>query len=173
MAEDHEPYLMSENLALYTAYHELGHALMALYWSLPVDEVSITKTEEGVSGVTCYRIAEREDFTRFATILAGPLAESWVSGKFRVHGSDRSTLEELVRAHGADTLDWHELVEHRIEMLRPDIEKLVPVLMERKRMTGDEIESVLAEKRRPTEDGLQPAADARSGVIGDGGQAAA
>jgi hypothetical protein len=157
------------------AYHESGHALVALCAGLTVDEINVTDRDGGKcfyergspAGDTVQRVewAARE----MRILYAAREAERWISPHemFRRGRDDRGDLEQLVTAVTILTGDENyaqELADvaqreaaRLIDRMFPLVKKLAKAVSSRGRLTGDEIWEILGGKPGARSPNKEPA----------------
>jgi ATP-dependent Zn protease len=148
-----------------TAYHEAGHAVMAVLCGQHVTEVEIVGDAEHSGSVQSLRFAEEDASEvdpsiasapterRLLCTAAGMVAEAMVSGR---RGWDESCedLDAAVRLAMQVVGDCERVIpylesvrEHTEDLLEknwPAVEALARALMDRGRMSGDEVRRLLA-----------------------------
>jgi ATP-dependent Zn protease len=148
-----------------TAFHEAGHAVMAELCGQHVTEVEIVGDDEHAGSVRSLRFTEERpsehdpaiptapDERRLLCTAAGMVAEALVSGR---DGWDErcEDLDAAVRLAMRVVDDCENVVpfleivrEHTEELLRrnwPAVEALADALIERRRMTGEEVRRLLS-----------------------------
>lgn len=148
-----------------TAYHEAGHAVMAQLCGQRITEVEIIGDAEHSGSVRSLRIHEEQESDVDPSIptapterlllclVAGMVAEAMVSGhrSWDEGCKDLDTAVRLAMQVVGDcerVLPFLELArEHTESLLRinwPAVERLADALMERRRMTGEEVRRLLA-----------------------------
>lgn len=161
------------------AYHESGHALVALCAGLTVDEINVTDRDGGkcfyergspAAGDTGQRVewAARE----MRILYAARETERWISPHemFCRGRADRADLEQLMNAVAVLTGDENYAQEvataarseaaRIVDLLWPLVKKLAKALNKRGRLGGFEIREILGlppKARRPNEATPRPA----------------
>lgn len=147
-----------------TAYHEAGHAVMAQLCGQHITEVEIIGDEELSGSVQSLRFAEEQATEqdqsiptapierRLLCIVAGMVAEALISGQ-RTWDEGAEDLDVAVRLAMQVVGDCERVLpflqvvqEHTEDLLRrnwPAVEALAGVLMERRRLTGEEVRRLL------------------------------
>lgn len=160
---DHRAAELADPLRL-TAYHEAGHAVMAQLCGQHVTEVEIIGDEEHAGTVQSRRLSEEQPSEcdpsiptapierRLLCVAAGMVAEAVAGGKSSWDESSEE-LDEVVRLAMRVVGDCERVIpflevvrEHTEDILRQDwpaVEALADELMERRRMTGEEVRRLL------------------------------
>jgi ATP-dependent Zn protease len=148
-----------------TAYHEAGHAVMAQLCGQRITEVEIIGDTEHSGSVRSLRIHEEQGpdvdpgiptaltERMLLCLVAGMVAESMISGR-RSWDEGSEDLDAAVRLAMKVVGDCERVLpfleiarEHTEDLLRrnwPAVDRLAAALMERRRMTGEEVRRLLA-----------------------------
>jgi ATP-dependent Zn protease len=156
--------IVSDPLRL-TAYHEAGHAVMAQLCGQQLTEVEIVGDEEHTGSVRSLRFVDEEGSSRDPAIptapverrllctVAGMVAENLVTGHRELDESceDLDAAVQLAMKVVGDcerVIPYLEVVrEHTEDLLRRNwdaVEALADALVERRRMSGEEVRRLLA-----------------------------
>jgi hypothetical protein len=150
-----------------TAYHEAGHAAMAVMWGIPIDWVAIQPLPERFGGriggvtfsqddlgmVMCSREADADElkrtwFARMQMVCAGPQAEARFSGRpVYFLWSDISQIEQLKNSCGQDqpnqiAVECDHLARLKVAERWRQIEAVALALIDRKYLSGDEVAEI-------------------------------
>lgn len=147
-----------------TAYHEAGHAVMAQLCGQQVTEVEIVGDTEHTGSVRSLRFPEEHSTEQDPSIptapierrllctVAGMVAEAMVSGhrNWDEGSEDLDTAVRLAMQVVGDcerVLPFLQMVgDHTEDLLRgswPAVEALAGALMDRRRMTGEEVRRLI------------------------------
>ena len=136
-----------------TAFHEAGHAVMAFDLNVPVSKVSI-EPEDGSLGHILHGNVKEYTHLDYAITVAGPWAERWVNEDMSLSWRDFENADAIL-VNLIESGEWpldealrkcqslEDAVTDRLSSLRPKVEAFAALLLERKTVTGAEIEAAL------------------------------
>lgn len=109
-----------DNLTL-TAYHEAGHAVMALLMGRPVQKISIIPSQNRLGAVTFQKGQTKQPQDRLEAdmliLLAGMAAEGRMSGKYNLQGAaqDLRQVEKLAMARSGNERQAGKLIRKTLD----------------------------------------------------------
>jgi hypothetical protein len=137
------------------AYHEAGHAVIALALSVKRLHVSIEPEGDSLGRVRHLGLPGPDDDSAVLISLAGPFAQRRFAPDSEWLTSDIATADEIVAARGGSAAEkasnLASLCEHAVRIVDhfwEDISVTANALLKRTTMTGEEITSGIRSARR-------------------------
>jgi hypothetical protein len=148
-----EPLMLPANLRKLTALHEAGHAVAARAYRLPIDFAEIGADPEG--GPRIGRVVHRKCDDAWASTviaLAGPIAETFISGQDGKEGADNDFETADRNARRFDPQQSTKVVREArtaaLTLVRVNcivISRLAIVLERKGKLSGAEIDDIIGE----------------------------
>ena len=193
MGAERKSLVMTEGEKLLTAYHEGGHAIVAINVKAtdPVHKATIIPRGRALGMVM--QLPERDKLSmsreqmtsRLAILMGGRVAEELVFGREKVTSGAAADIEMATKLARMMVTRWglsdelgtvaygenqdevflgYQEAQQVLEDKRADLEMLAKGLLEYETLTGDEIKDLLVGKRPMRESVIEPAAPRTSAV---------
>ena len=141
------------------AYHEAGHAVVALALSVKALHVSIEPMGNSAGRVTHHGLPAPDEDSAIFIALAGPIAQRRFAPESEwLAGSDVAIVDQIIAKHGGTAAQNKKrlasLCEHAnqiVEYFWRDIAVAAKALLKHKTMTGNEITNAIRAARQKSQ----------------------